>query len=129
MSDYRVVGGDRIATRFAPCIVRLSQSAVAFGPASWRLTYRTSGSRPTATKKIAMPKGHHDFLVPVTGLEPVRRNLQGILSPWCLPFHHTGRCMDILAFFSCNVKKISGSFVAGFEIQPSKRFLRRTCGE
>ena len=29
-------------------------------------------------------------VVPVTGLEPVRRNLQGILSPWCLPFHHTG---------------------------------------
>ena len=53
-------------------------------------------------------------VVPVTGLEPVRRNLQGILSPWCLPFHHTGWCMDILAFFSCNVKKISGSFVVGF---------------
>ena len=30
------------------------------------------------------------FLVPVTGLEPVRGRPQGILSPWCLPFHHTG---------------------------------------
>ena len=29
-------------------------------------------------------------LVPVTGLEPVRGCPQGILSPWCLPFHHTG---------------------------------------
>ena len=29
-------------------------------------------------------------LVPVTGLEPVRSCPQGILSPWCLPFHHTG---------------------------------------
>lgn len=25
------------------------------------------------------------FLVPLTGLEPVRRFRQGILSPWCLP--------------------------------------------
>ena len=29
-------------------------------------------------------------VVPVTGLEPVRDRSQGILSPWCLPFHHTG---------------------------------------
>ena len=29
-------------------------------------------------------------VVPVTGLEPVRGCPQGILSPWCLPFHHTG---------------------------------------
>lgn len=31
--------------------------------------------------------------MPVTGLEPVRGCPQGILSPWCLPFHHTGRCL------------------------------------
>ena len=35
-------------------------------------------------------------LVPVTGLEPVRCFQQGILSPWCLPFHHTGRCSSYL---------------------------------
>ena len=33
------------------------------------------------------------FLVPVTGLEPVRGCPQGLLSPWCLPVHHTGRCL------------------------------------
>ena len=30
-------------------------------------------------------------MVPVTGLEPVRYCYRGILSPLCLPFHHTGR--------------------------------------
>lgn len=29
-------------------------------------------------------------LVPVAGLEPVRCCQRGILSPLCLPFHHTG---------------------------------------
>ena len=29
-------------------------------------------------------------LVPVAGLEPARDRSQGILSPRCLPFHHTG---------------------------------------
>ena len=32
------------------------------------------------------------FLVPVTGLEPVRCRQRRILSPLRLPFHHTGRC-------------------------------------
>lgn len=35
-----------------------------------------------------MDKG--DFLVPVTGLEPVRYCYLEILSLLCLPFHHTG---------------------------------------
>ena len=30
------------------------------------------------------------FLVPLTGLEPVRSRPQRILSPRCLPFHHNG---------------------------------------
>ncbi len=30
------------------------------------------------------------FLVPLTGLEPVRCRQRGILSPLCLPFHHSG---------------------------------------
>ena len=29
-------------------------------------------------------------VVPVAGLEPARDRSQGILSPRCLPFHHTG---------------------------------------
>ena len=32
-------------------------------------------------------------MVPVTGLEPVYCCQRGILSPLCLPFHHTGRCV------------------------------------
>ena len=35
-------------------------------------------------------------LVPVTGLEPVRCCQRGILSPLCLPFHHTGVLTDII---------------------------------
>ena len=42
-----------------------------------------------STKKQSPTRGDC-FLVPVTGLEPVRDRSQGILSPWCLPFHHTG---------------------------------------
>ena len=30
-------------------------------------------------------------MVPAARLERVRSCLQGILSPWCLPFHHAGR--------------------------------------
>ena len=30
-------------------------------------------------------------MVPVAGLEPARPCGQGILSPLCLPFHHTGQ--------------------------------------
>ena len=30
------------------------------------------------------------FVVPENGLEPSRSCLQGILSPRCLPFHHSG---------------------------------------
>ena len=31
-----------------------------------------------------------ELVVPVTGLEPVQYCYRGILSPLCLPFHHTG---------------------------------------
>ena len=43
-------------------------------------------------KKRERPKGLSLFLVPVTGLEPVRHRWRRILSPLRLPFHHTGRC-------------------------------------
>ena len=38
----------------------------------------------------AVPLSGNGFLVPVAGLEPARRKHQRILSPPCLPFHHTG---------------------------------------
>ena len=43
------------------------------------------------------------FLVPVAGLEPARRKHQRILSPPCLPFHHTGKYLIILALRRKNV--------------------------
>ena len=102
--------GDRTATRFARCIVRLSQSAFACA----RLLGGSRIEPPVLVrpprKKPQRPKGHHGFLVPVTGLEPVRGCPQGILSPWCLPFHHTGGCMVILALFSRNVKEFRKGF-------------------
>ena len=66
----------------------------------------TGCARPSPESACGRPLrdwGHQDqewhphkgvpFLVPVTGLEPVRGCPQGILSPWCLPFHHTGVCL------------------------------------
>ena len=44
-------------------------------------------------QKKTTPKGRL-FLVPVTGLEPVRCRQRWILSPLRLPFHHTGRCLQ-----------------------------------
>ena len=45
------------------------------------------------------------FLVPLTGLEPVRSRPQRILSPRCLPFHHNGvYYRTILAQFFGGVK-------------------------
>ena len=45
-------------------------------------------------------------MVPVTGLEPVRGCPQGILSPWCLPFHHTGvHRYFITAKIACQEKR------------------------
>ncbi len=32
-------------------------------------------------------------MVPVAGFEPARPYGQGILSPQCLPFHHTGKAL------------------------------------
>ena len=38
-----------------------------------------------------------DFLVPLTGLEPVRILLRGILSPLCLPIPPQRRCTNVLS--------------------------------
>ena len=48
------------------------------------------------------------FLVPVTGLEPVRCRQRWILSPLRLPFHHTGRCI-----FSLQSPTTAGGFRCG----------------
>ena len=61
------------------------------------------------------------FLVPLTGLEPVRSCPQRILSPRCLPFHHSG--VDyriILAQFSGAVKgENPGSLVGAIQESPA----------
>ena len=41
-------------------------------------------------KKSSRTCAVRDELVPVAGLEPARLLGRGILSPLCLPFHHTG---------------------------------------
>ena len=43
-------------------------------------------------------------MVPVTGLEPVQCCHRGILSPLCLPFHHTGLNFFILSSIPMCVK-------------------------
>ena len=45
------------------------------------------------------------FLVPVTGLEPVRHRWRRILSPLRLPFHHTGIYLLSIVHFCTNCKK------------------------
>ena len=54
---------------------------------------RTCGLRvmsPTSCQLLHAAIYDCSVMVPVTGLEPVRCRQQGILSPQCLPFHHTG---------------------------------------
>ena len=46
-----------------------------------------------------------DFMVPLTGLEPVLNRFRRILSPLCLPFHHSGEyCGIIVSSFFRHVK-------------------------
>lgn len=42
-------------------------------------------------------------VVPVAGFEPARLLQRGILSPICLPFHHTGTLAAII--HDCHAKK------------------------
>ena len=51
------------------------------------------GFKPTTfIKQKREAKASLFYLVPVTGLEPVRCRQRRILSPLRLPFHHTGKC-------------------------------------
>ena len=54
------------------------------------------------------------FMVPVTGLEPVRCRQRWILSPLRLPFHHTGRCFNSIHHCRKNSKKKLLSFSFSF---------------
>ena len=84
--------GDRTTTRFARCISSADQSPfTAFRLLGCHLSNRGSSLWRWRRKPPQSRLGLWG-VVPVTGLEPVRSCLQGILSPWCLPFHHTGRC-------------------------------------
>ena len=55
------------------------------------------GSSPPRYQESRYPVWVSAFLVPLTGLEPVRSRLQRILSPRCLPFHHSGGYPGIIA--------------------------------
>ena len=63
-------------------------------------------SSPGGTKISRYPDGVSAYLVPLTGLEPVRSCDQGILSPWCLPFHHSGLFIAVImvTYFPLAVK-------------------------
>ena len=64
------------------------------GNAGWQQStglLHLHGFEPVAYTKIKKePAGSFFILVPLTGLEPVRSCPQRILSPRCLPFHHSG---------------------------------------
>ena len=84
------------ATRSGRCICHRQRS-----PRSPDSHLRFESDRK-AKKQI--PKWVSAFLVPVTGLEPVRCRQRWILSPLRLPFHHTGRCLDSIIQFGENSK-------------------------
>jgi hypothetical protein len=49
-------------------------------------------------------------LVPVAGLEPARRKHQRILSPPCLPFHHTGKKLVYFIIVQLNCQHFGAQF-------------------
>ena len=61
-------------------------------------------------------------LVPVTGLEPVRGRPQGILSPWCLPFHHAGMFLSLFNL-APSEESVKHKLVFLFFILPSSAIL------
>ena len=84
-------------------------------PAVRRLAARLSPSvrvcRDTDSKKIPAPLGVGIFLVPVTGLEPVRHRWRWILSPLRLPFHHTGGYPGIIHQVFENSKQKMSAYI------------------
>ena len=51
-------------------------------------------------------------------LSPKRRRRQQILSPLCLPFHHTGRCLTSIVHFGQNCKRKIAAFGSKVNIWP-----------
>ena len=65
-------------------------------------------SRLFQNRGNGMELSSSDALVPAARLERVRPRGQGILSPWCLPFHHTGKCEYTIARGKKRVKGRQG---------------------
>ena len=88
------VDGLHFCTNFTPSVSNLSlplQTPVQMHPLTAE-SLAVSGfpGKKKRTKHRHIVSMFGPIMVPVTGLEPVRGCPQGILSPWCLPFHHTG---------------------------------------
>ena len=64
-----------------------------------------SGHKKTKQQIDRLYQSTVSDLVPVAGLEPARDRSQGILSPRCLPFHHTGMCVYTVPLGGAFVKK------------------------
>ena len=61
-------------------------------------------------------------LVPAARLERVRSCLQGILSPWCLPFHHAGIFLSLFNL-APSEESVKHKLVFLFFILPSSGIL------
>ena len=86
----------RVPVSGLDCLGCASYGAAAVQPAAGKAPPEPCiqmGSRPVQASKKGYPGRGILFLVPVTGLEPVRHHWRRILSPLRLPFHHTGRCI------------------------------------
>ena len=79
-----------------------SRPAASGCPPDTHIFDRSSPAALDAKKEY--PRWGIPFLVPLTGLEPVRSCPQRILSPRCLPFHHNGIYLIILTRLSKIVK-------------------------
>ena len=73
----------------------------------------TLSSKPQGIETI--PWG---FVVPVTGLEPVRHRWRWILSPLRLPFHHTG---IVLIYYSIHQREMQEKLL------PNRREQKLRC--